>query len=138
MLDYYQVRNSVKIHTKDTANIGKMIEIATIDGATSVNSMSYSVSSNDEQSNKLLAETAQKARAQGDKIAKAMGTEITGIKSISSSCSFSSKNVMQNRMLMGKAVSASMDEAAGSDNGVNIEIGKMTLHARVHADFYVK
>ena len=137
VLDYYQVTNSVKVHTKDTANVGKMIDIATSSGATSVNNISYSISSHDNQSNKLLAETAKKARAQGDKIAKAMGSEIIGIKSISSSCSFSNRNIMPRMMLMSKSAGAVIENSS-ADNGVNIELGTMTLHARVHADFYVK
>lgn len=137
VLDYYQVTNNVKVHTKDTANVGKLIDIATSAGATSVNNISYSISSHDDQSNKLLAETAKKARAQGDKIAKAMGSEIIGIKSISSSCSFSSRNIMPRMMLMSKAAGVNMEDTS-ADNGTNIEIGTMTLNARVHADFYVK
>lgn len=137
VLDYYQVTNSVRVHTKDVANIGKMIDTATADGATSVNSVSYSVSSYDAEANKLLAETAQKARAQGDNIAKAIGSEIIGVKSISSSCSFSSRTSMPRMMLMSKSAGVANDTAV-EEKSTNIEVGTMTLHVRVNADFYLK
>lgn len=136
VLDYYQVTNNVKVHTKDISNVGKMIDTATTDGATSVNGISYSVSKYDDEANKLLAETAKKARKQGENLAKAIGSEIVGIKSISSSCSFSSRNIMPRMMLMAKSMSA--DGAVAEENSTNIEVGAMTLNARVHADFYLK
>jgi uncharacterized protein YggE len=136
VLDYYQVRNSIKVHTKDVTNVGKMIDTATENGATSVNNLSYSISKNDEESSKLLAETAKKARLQGENIAKAMGTEITGIRSISSSCSFSSHNMMPRLMMMSKSVNSA--DGAVAESNTSIEVGTMTLHARVNADFYVK
>ena len=137
VLDYYQVRNSIKVHTKGIANVGKMIDTAIADGATSVNNIAYSVSMSDDESNGLLAQTAKKARQQGDNIAKSMGTEITGIKSISSSCSFSSHNSMPRMVMMSKALGASNDSAE-QETSTNIEVGTMTLNARVHAEFYVK
>ena len=136
VLDYYQVRNSIKVHTKNIANVGKMIDTAIADGATSVNNIAYSVSMSDDASNSLLAETAKKARQQGDNIAKSMGTEITGIKSISSSCSFSSHNSMPRMLMMSKA--AGVNEDGAEQTSTEIETGTMTLNARVHAEFYVK
>ena len=73
-------------------------------------------------------------------LAKAIGSEITGIKSISSSCSFSSRTVMPRMMLMSKSMALGANEEASvnNDSGTNIEVGTMTLNARVHADFYLK
>ena len=112
-----------------------MIDKATSDGATSVNSISYSVSKYDDECNKLLADTAKKARVQGENIAKSLGSEITGVKSISSSCSFSSRSVMP-RMMLAKAAGVANETAM--DSGTDIEVGTMTLHASVNACFYVK
>lgn len=137
VLDYYQVRNSLKVHTKDVSKVGKMIDTATENGATSVNNISYSISKYDEECNKLISETAKKARLQGENIAKAMGTEITGIRSISSSCSFSGSSSMPRLMMLSKSVSSSADGNIVESN-TNIELGTMTLNARVNADFYVK
>lgn len=136
ILDYYEVRNSVKIHTKNIANVGKMIDTATADGATSVNNISYSVSKYDEECNKLLADTVKKAKQQGEQMAKALGTEITGIKSVDGSCSFSGRTIMPRMMLMSKAAGAINDAMA--ETSTNIEVGTMTLNSRVNAFFYLK
>ena len=135
-LDYYEVRNNIKIHTKNIAGVGKMIDTATADGATSINNISYSVSKYDDECNKLLAETAKKARVQGDFIAKALGSEIVGVKSADSSCSFSGRTSMPRMVLMSKALGASNDAAA--ETSTNIEVGTMTLNSRVNVFFYIK
>lgn len=137
VLDYYQVKNSLKVHTHDVQNVGKMIDTATANGATSVNNISYSISKYDAESTKLLADTAKKAREQGDNLAKAMGSEITGIKSISSSCSFSSHSYLPRMMMLSKSVSSTADGNT-VESSTNIEVGTMTLNARVNAVFYVK
>ncbi|MCR5265522.1 MAG: SIMPL domain-containing protein [Cyanobacteria bacterium RUI128] len=134
VLDYYEVKNNIKIHTKNIANVGKMIDTATSDGATSVNNITYSVSQYENETNKLLAESALKAKIQGDCIAKALGTEITGIKSVDSSCSFSGRTTLPRMMLMAK--SAGANDAA--ETSTNIEVGTMTLNSRVNINFYVK
>lgn len=136
VLDYYEVRNNVIVHTKNIANVGKMIDTATAAGATSVNNISYSVSKYDDECNKLLAETVKKAKVQGDSIAKALGTEIVGIKSIDSSCSFSGRTSMPRIMLMAKSAGAVND--AMMETSTNIEVGTMTLNSRVNIFFYIK
>lgn len=138
VLDYYEVRNRIKVHTKDIQNVGKMIDKATADGATSINNISYSVSMSDNESNNLLSETAKKARAQGENLAKSIGSEIIGVKSISSSCSFTSKNGTPRLMMMSKSALGADSANVEEEHSTNIEVGTMTLHARVHAEFYVK
>ena len=134
-LDYYEVRNNVKVHTKNISNVGKMIDTATTDGATSVNNISYSVSKYDDECTKLLAETAKKAKSQGESIAKALGTEISGVKSVDGSCSFSGHNSMPRMMLMSKSAGMAND---AMETSTNIEVGTMTLNSRVNAYFYLK
>ena len=138
VLDYYQVRNSVKIHTKKIAEVGKMIDTATADGATSVNNISYSVSKYDEECNKLLAETAKKARRQAENITTALGSQILGVKSVDGSCSLSGRNTMPRMMLNAKAMGAMADSMAQEESYTNIEVGTMTLYARINAFFYIK
>ena len=138
VLDYYQVKNNVKVHTKKIAEVGKMIDTATEDGATSVNNISYSVSKYDDECNKLLAETAKKARVQAENIAAALGGEISGIKSVDGSCSLSGRTTMPRVMLMSKAVGEASNDAMAQDSGVDIEVGTITLYSRINAFFYIK
>lgn len=138
-LDYYQVTNNVKIHTKKITEVGKMIDTATADGATAVNNISYSVSKYDNECNKLLAETAKKARKQADSMAAALGGVITGIKNVNGSCSMSGGSSYPRMMLMAKSAAVgAMDSASAEGNSVNIEVGTKTLYSRVNADFYIK
>ena len=137
ILDYYQVTNNVRVHTKKIAEVGKMIDAATAEGATSINNVSYNVSKYDNECNKLLAETAKKARQQADNIASALGTQITGVKSVDGSCSLSGRQTMPRMMLMSKSAGAAFNEAS-ADSGTNIEVGTMTLYSRINAYFYLK
>ena len=138
VLDYYQVTNNVNIHTKKISEVGKMLDTATQDGATSVNNVSYSVSKYDSECNKLLAETAKKAKQQAETIAASVGSVILGVKSIDGSCSLSSRNVMPRMMLMSKSAALGAVNEMTADSGVNIEVGTMKLYARVNAFFYLK
>lgn len=137
VLDYYQVTNNIKVHTKNISKVGNMIDTAMADGATSVNNVSYSVSEYDAECHKLLTTTAAKARTQADSIAKGLGSEITGVKSIDGSCSLSGKNIMPRMYMSAKA--ANFDGAVTEMSaGTNIEVGTMTLNSRVSASFFVK
>lgn len=137
VLDYYQVTNNVKVHTKQIAAAGQMIDTAMVDGATSVNNVSYDVSNYDAECNKLLAQTSLKAKEQASNIAKALGTELAGVKSIDSSCSLSGKSIMPRMYMSAKSVNFSADSAVEA-GGTNIEVGTMTLNARVNIYFYIK
>ena len=137
-LDYYQVTNNVKVQTRQIANAGQMIDNAMSDGATSINNVSYDVSSYEAECNKLLAETSKKAKLQAENIVSSLGTTITGIKSVDSSCSLAGKSTMPRLYMSAKATNFSSDMEMGTASGTNIEVGTMTLNARVNICFYVK
>lgn len=132
-LDYYQVTNTVKVHTKKIDKVGSMMDKAIADGATSVNNISYSVSEYDAECQKLLAKTAVKAKTQAMSIIKELESEYVGVRSIDGSCSMSGSNMP--RMVM--SMKASVNDAV-TETSTNIEVGKMTLTARVTASFYLK
>lgn len=132
-LDYYQVTNTVKVHTKKIDAVGSMMDKAIADGATSVNNISYSVSEYDAECQKLLAQTSVKAKTQAMAIIKELGSEYIGVRSIDGSCSLSGTNMP--RMVM--SMKASVNDAV-TETSTNIEVGKMTLTARVTASFYLK
>ena len=117
------------------ANVGSMIDKAMADGASSVSNISYNVSNYETECNKLLAEASKKAKEQAVSIAKSIGSEIIGVKSIEGSCSMSGQNNIMPRLMMAKAETYSADTESAS---TNIEVGTMTLNARVNANFYLK
>ncbi|MBR3888950.1 SIMPL domain-containing protein [bacterium] len=133
VLDYYQVTNSVKVRTTQVSEAGKMIDSAIASGATSVNNVSYNVSAYENETNKLLADATKKARAQADSIAKALGTEVSGVKSVSISTSVAGQTNTP-RLYLAKANGT----AETADTTTNIEVGTMTLNARVNINFYIK
>jgi hypothetical protein len=134
-LEYYQVKNSIKVHTKNISKTGQMIDTAMADGATSVNNISYSVSEYDSECQKLLSEASSKAQSQANDIAKAIGAEITGVKSIEGSCSLAGASTPR---IMMSATMTSLDGAVETTSNTNIEVGTMTLTARINASFFVK
>lgn len=133
VLDYYQVTNTVKVNTKQVSEAGKMIDNAISNGATSVNNVSYNISAYENETNKLLADATKKARAQADSIAKALGTEISGVKSVSVSTSIAGQTNSP-RLYLAKANGTTET----TDSSTNLEVGKMTLNARVNINFYIK
>ncbi len=133
VLDYYQVTNSVKVRTTQVSEAGKMIDSAIASGATSVNNVSYNVSAYENETNKLLADATKKARAQADSIAKALGTEVSGVKSVSISTSVAGQTNTP-RLYLAKANGT----AETADTTTNIEVGTMILNARVNINFYIK
>lgn len=133
IFECYQVSNKVKVHTKNITNVGSMIDKAMADGASSVTNISYNVSNYEVECNKLLAEASKKAKEQAVSIAKSIGSEIVGVKSIEGSCSMAGQNYAP-RLMMSKTVNYSAD----AESSTNIEVGTMTLNARVNANFYLK
>lgn len=133
VLEYYQVTNSVKVRTTQVSEAGKMIDSAIASGATSVNNVLYNVSAYENETNKLLADATKKARAQADSIAKALGTEVSGVKSVSISTSVAGQTNTP-RLYLAKANGT----AETADESTNIEVGTMTLNARVNINFYIK
>lgn len=136
VLDYYQVTNNVKVRTNQITEAGKMIDGAIANGATSVNNVSYNISAYDTEANKLLADATKKARAQAESIAKALGTEITGIKSVDIGTSVSGQTNLPRLYMSAKTMS--MNDESVQAAGTNIEVGTMTLNARVNINFYIK
>ena len=110
-----------------------MIDNAIANGATSVNNVSYNVSAYENETNKLLADATKKARAQAESIAKALNTEVSGVKSVSISTSVTGQTNSP-RLYLAKANGT----AETADSSTNIEVGTMTLNARVNINFYIK
>lgn len=137
IFDRHEVSNTIIIHTKSIDKVGAMIDKAISLGATDVNNLNFTVSKYDAECDEILTTATKKARAQADVIAKAAGSEITGVKVLNGSCSTSSsprvyryaKNMLMNSM-------EDSVEAAGS--ATPIEAGVVKIYANVDAAFFVK
>ncbi len=137
-LDKYRVSNSIIIHTKSIEKVGDMIDKAISLGATDVNNMNFSVSEYENECNALLANAGKKARSQADALIKSVGSEITGVKSLSGSCNSSGNNTRYRYNMLAKSMN-SMDMAEGAaEPATPIEAGVVKIYANVNASFFVK
>lgn len=134
--DKHEVSNTVVIHTKSIDKVGAMIDKAISLGATEVSNLDFTVSKYDDECNEILTAATQKARAQADVIAKAAGSDITGIKSLSGNCS-ASGSPRAYRYAKNMMMDASENlSAAGS--ATPIEVGVVKIYANINASFFVK
>jgi hypothetical protein len=81
----YRVTNTLLVTVRDLNRTGEVIDIAVASGVNQVNSISFLLSEDQEQSVRALAlkEAVARARMDADAVAQATGTTITGIKEIS-------------------------------------------------------
>ncbi|MBQ8459353.1 SIMPL domain-containing protein [bacterium] len=139
IFDKYEVSNNIIVHTKSLDKVSNYIDKSIQLGATDVNSLNFTLSNKDAQCVDMLAESAKQVKQRANVVTAAVGSSVTGIKNIRTSCSVNQRRVgygYTNR-LMAKAVMSdgAMEEAAPQ---TNIESGNITMYASVDADFFVK
>lgn len=137
VLDKYEVSNRVIVHTKSIDKVGKMIDKAIAAGATNVDNLSFSVSNYEAQCNDLITIASKKAKTRADIVAKAMGSSIIGISSVTTSCS--TNNYNQPRFYMAKNMLADVASGApAEESSTSISNGTVKVNANVNASFFVK
>ena len=132
--DKYQVSNSIIVRTKNIKDVGAIIDKALSLGATNINNLNFTVSNYDSECDELLAKATQKAKSQADIIANALSTSVSGIKSISGSCS----NTNSSARIHYNLLEAKASNAMGADMATPIESGTVKIYANINASFYVK
>jgi len=75
----YRASNTVLVTVDDLSIVGKIVDTATKSGANNINSISFSL--RDEQTARIqaLSEAAERARANAEAIAKALGVRVVGV-----------------------------------------------------------
>ena len=139
-LDKYEVSNTVIVHTKSIDKAGDMIDKAISLGATDVSNLSFTLSKYEKECDDLLSIATQRARSQADSIVKAAGSSITGVKSISGSCSpnASSRVSYRNMMLSAKAADSAAEAGSAYGEAIPLQAGAIKIYANVNASFFVK
>lgn len=134
-LDKYQVSNSVVVHTKSIDKVGTMIDKAIALGATNVNSLSFSVSSYENECNNLLELASKRAKNRANAVAKTVPASITGVRTMDVSCSANSAVHTQYRLMK-----SNMMDAAGTAemSSTSIEKGVVKIYVNVNASYFVK
>ena len=132
--DKYLVSNSIIVRTKSINDVGAIIDKALALGATNISNLNFTVSNYDAQCDELLTQATQKAKAQADAVAKSVFSSVTGIKSISASCSTTNSSARIHYNLL----NAKAEGAMAADSATPIESGTVKIYANVNTNFYVK
>lgn len=130
ILDKYVVSNTITVRTKKTDLVSKLVDTALAQGATNIDNLQFLAVDYDLACNNALSELSKKAYAQASTVAASINTQITGIKSITTTCN-SDNGPRPYYAMMGAAVS---DKASSTP----IASGKIKINVNVDASFYVK
>ena len=133
--DKYQVSNSIIVRTKNINDVGSIIDKALSLGATNINNLSFTISNYDAQCSDLLTKATQKAKSQAEIIARSVSSSVSGIKSVSGSCSNTNNSArVHYNLLESKAAGATSSDMITTP----IESGTVKIYANINAEFYVK
>lgn len=139
-LDRYEVSNNIIVHTKSLDKVANLIDKSISLGATDVNSLNFTLSNKDNQCNELLSTASKQVKTRADVVAGAIGSGVSGIKSINTSCSLNQRyvNYGYSNMKLMRAAGNSVEDAAAPEASTNIEVGNITIYANVDATMYLK
>lgn len=132
--DKYQVSNRIIVKTQNIQNIGSIIDKAISLGAVNINNPVFSISNYDAQCDTLLSEAAQKAHTQANSIAHSVSSSVTGIKSITASCSTNKSSLRNNYNFSGLKAAATAVTLLETP----IESGTVKIYANIDASFFTK
>ncbi len=131
--DGYIVTNTVTVKLKDTQKTGKIIDLATKNGATSVSGLSFTLQNTDAVCKELTQKAILKAKQQAQDVLAPLGKTIGSIANINYSCSTNTPSLYQYRNF---AMAKSAEGAA--DSSISIEQGETRVNANVSIVFTIK
>jgi hypothetical protein len=140
IFDKYEVSNNIIVHTKSLDKVSSYIDKSIQMGATGVNSLNFTLSNKDAQCADLLSTAGKQVRKRADVVATAVGTTITGLKNVRTSCSLNQRRVgyAYTNRLMAKSAMADGAMVEAEAPVTNIESGNINVYASVDAEFFVK
>ena len=140
VFDKYEVSNNIIVHTKNLDKVSSFIDKSIAMGATNVNSLNFTLSNKDAQCAELLSKASKQIRSRANLVATSLGSGVTGIKNVSTSCSLNQRRVSfgYTNMKLMRANAMADGAVAAEAPSTNIESGNITIYANVDAQFYVK
>lgn len=122
----YTLTHNLKITTEDVTKTGQIIDIATDNGATDINSINFKLSKELEAQirSEVLAQAGTEARAKAENIAQSMDVKLGDVYSISESNFYYSPYT-------------TYAEKAAGNTPTTIQPGKVTLTATISAIFKI-
>ena len=134
----YKANLKLIVTTKNIDKLSGIIGIALTNGATEVNGLNFQSTDNDAICNELLIKAAKEAKKNAEAVANSVGTELAGIKNLSTSCGIQSttaRTYAMNKAMAASADGAKIEEASSTPT---IEPGTIKINANVYGNFYVK
>jgi len=125
----YLVANQITVKTSKINDIGKLIDSATEQGSNRVHNINFTISDDNNYCEQLLDMATKRGKFEAEVVARSLGTEITGIKSVSASCNNFNQQPMYAR---GYA-----QESVASKSGASIEPGSIKLVGTVNLVFFI-
>lgn len=128
----YSVSNTVKVKIRDVKSVSAVIDEAMKSGANRVSGLEFGYDDEGLVCNELYAKATRNAYSQAQSVAKALGSEVTGARSINTSCSLEGQH---NGMRYYRA----MDGAVGANGAATpIEAKTLKVTATVSGNFNIK
>ena len=129
ILTGYKVLNQVTVRSKKIEIAGRIIDNAMQSGANQVQSISFTLSEEKECCEDILKKAAEGAKTEASFVARALGTRISGIKSISPFCGRQPHPIYRQAVMETKMAAAVPEPS--------IEPGDILISATVNVVFYL-
>jgi len=125
----FLVTNQITVKTGEIKDVGKLIDSATERGSNRVHNINFTIADDNNFCEQLLDEASKRGKREAEIVARSLGTEITGIKSVSSSCSDFNQPPIYPRGFA--------QEALASRSVPSIEPGSIKLVGSVSLVFFI-
>jgi len=134
VLSGYRVTNMINVRTKKVEDAGKIIDTGIACGANRAENLDFIVENKDKYASELLKQAAEQARQKANATAQALGVNIIGIKTVSTS--FSDEIISP----YSRGIAFSAMDMKSSADGVAppIEAGEIKLNAIISVDFLIE
>jgi len=131
-LSGYEASNTVRVKLRDTKSVSAVIDAAISSGATNVSSLKFGYDEESNICNELYAKATKNAYSQAQSVAKALGSQVTGARNITTSCSLNNNNDFR----YGRMYMTTSDAKANASTP--IEAGTIKVKASIHGVFNIK
>ena len=130
----YAVSNTVKIKTRDVKSVSAIIDEAMKSGANRVSGLHFGFDDEGLVCNELYAKATKNAYSQAQAVAKAIGSEVTGARTINTSCSIEGQSNYSYRMYKSaNGLAADMEKSS-----TPIEAKSLKVRATIDGTFNIK
>ena len=128
----YTVSNTVKIKMRDIKSVSSIIDEAMKAGATGISNLHFGYDEEGLLCNELYAKATKNAYSQAQSVAKAIGSEVTGARSINTSCG------IEGQYHQYRLYKSNMMTEAAAPASTPIEAKTLKIRATIDGTFNIK